>query len=89
MRYMRAYLWQESLAYICMLGIAAVNLLIPSETGRIVDNGIVAANRAYLASGVLLVLLLSLGRGVMVFLQSYFTETVAQGIAYDQRNQLY
>ena len=89
MRHMRAYLWQESLAYICMLGIAAVNLLIPSETGRIVDNGIVAANRAYLASGVLLVLLLSLGRGVMVFLQSYFTETVAQGIAYDQRNQLY
>jgi len=89
MRYMRAYLWQESLAYVCMLGIAAVNLLIPSETGRIVDNGIVAANRAYLASGVLLVLLLSLGRGVMVFLQSYFTETVAQGIAYDQRNQLY
>ncbi|MHB0879082.1 MAG: ABC transporter ATP-binding protein, partial [Anaerolineae bacterium] len=89
LRFMRAYLWQEGLAYACMLGIAGVGLLVPRSIGRIVDQGIVARDHAYLATGVLIVLGLSLGRAVMVFVQGYLTEIVAQGIAYDQRNRLY
>ena len=89
LKYMRRYLWQESLAYSCMLGITGVGLLIPRLIGQIVDRGIIAREQGYLASGVMMVLLLSLGRAAMVFLQGYLTEKVSQGIAYDQRNQLY
>ena len=87
--YMRRYLWREGLAYAGMLGITAATLAVPRVIGRVVDRGIIGGDGAYLRSGVLLVLGLSLARAVMVFLQGYLTETVSQGIAYDQRNQLY
>ena len=89
LRYLRPYWWQEGLAYACMLGMASIGLAIPRLIGRMVDTGIIARDQGYLAHGVLLVLGLSLGRALMVFLQGYLTETVAQGVAYDQRNQLY
>jgi len=87
--YMRAYLWQETIAFSCMLGMAGVGLVVPRWIGRMVDQGILAGDRAYLGHGVLLVLGLSVARAAMVFLQGYLTEAVSQGIAYDQRNQLY
>lgn len=89
LKHLRGYIWHEAAAYICMLGIAGVALLIPSYIGRIVDRGIVAHDHAYLATGVLAVVGLSLCRAVLVFLQGYLTEKVAQGVAYDMRNRLY
>ncbi|NPV10019.1 MAG: ABC transporter ATP-binding protein [Anaerolineae bacterium] len=87
--YMRSYLWQESLAFLSMLGIAGAGLIIPAQIGRIVDEGIIAGDRGFLAGGVAIVLGLSVLRGALVFVQGYLTESVSQGIAYDMRNQLY
>ncbi|MGQ9554454.1 MAG: ABC transporter ATP-binding protein [Anaerolineae bacterium] len=89
LRYMRPYIWQECLAFASMLGIASVGLAIPRYMGSIVDRGIIGHSHAYLVYGVLIVLGLSIARAAMIFSQGYLTERVAQGIAYDQRNQLY
>jgi ATP-binding cassette subfamily B multidrug efflux pump len=86
---MRSYLWQECFAYVAMLAIAGAGLIIPAQIGSIVDQGIIAGDRSYLARGVLFILGLSVLRGVLVFAQGYLTESVSQGIAYDMRNQLY
>jgi len=87
--YMRPYVAAVLFAYLCMLGIAGAGLAIPNQIGEVVDGGIMAGSRDALARGVLMVLGLSVLRAVLVFFQGYLTETVAQGIAYDQRNQLY
>ncbi len=86
---MRPYVGAVALAYICMLGIAGAGLVIPDQIGRVVDGGIIAGRREALVQGVLVVLALSVLRAVLVFFQGYLTETVSQGIAYDQRNELY
>jgi len=87
--YMRPYAAAVAFAYVCMLGIAGAGLVIPDQIGKVVDGGIIAGSRNALAQGVLVVLGLSVLRAVLVFFQGYLTETVSQGIAYDQRNELY
>jgi len=86
---MRPYVWFEAAAYLCMLGMAGARLVVPRITGQVVDRGIIGADQGYLVQGVLLILGLSVGRGLLVFVQGYLTERVAQGVAYDLRNELY
>jgi len=87
--YMRPYLWQEALAFACMIGMAGMGLAIPRQIGRVVDRGIIGADQQYLAFGVVLIFGLTVVRGLTVFLHGYLTERVSQGIAYDMRNELY
>lgn len=89
MRYVRLYWWQEILAYGCMLGITGVSLYMPQIIRRVVDEGIEQGNFQILGISVFLLLALTGFRGLLRFGQSYLSESVAQGVSYRLRNELY
>jgi ATP-binding cassette subfamily B multidrug efflux pump len=89
LRYIRPYAVPEASAYLCMWGMAGTGLVVPRLVGQVVDRGVIGGDQAFLLRGVLVVLFLSMLRGLMVFGQGRLSEAVAQGVAYDLRNELY
>ena len=87
--YMRAFWVQEIGAYLCMLGINGIRLYSPQIIRRIVDVGIEQNQPDVLLRLVIYLFALTLGQGLLRFGETYLTESVAQGIAYTMRNQVY
>jgi ATP-binding cassette subfamily B protein len=84
-----------ALAYLSLLLSVAAQLMVPQLVQWIVDAVAGAANgaapdaeRAIVPAG-LLILLFALARGLFAFAQSYMSERVSQGVAFDVRNELY
>jgi ATP-binding cassette subfamily B protein len=86
---MRPYWLAELVAYACMFAITGVSLYSPQLIRAIVDVGIGENQPAVLGRSVLLLLLLTVGRGLFRFGQTYMSERVSQNIAYDMRNEVY
>ncbi|HEV8635590.1 MAG TPA: ABC transporter transmembrane domain-containing protein, partial [Chloroflexota bacterium] len=94
-RYLARYRGLAALAYLSLLLSVAAQLMVPQLVQWIVDAVAGAANgaapdaeRAIVPAG-LLILLFALARGLFAFAQSYMSERVSQGVAFDVRNELY
>lgn len=88
-RYVRPYWRRLGLGYIALFSALALQLTIPQVLARVVDRGLSSGDSAYLARAAGLIVLLSAFQGLFTFARSYFIMFIAEGVAYDLRNQLY
>ena len=85
------------LTYVCLLLLTAATMIIPIFIGDAVNNGLhidattlkVSGNMRLLVVYGLVIVVLSLLRGLFSFGQTYFAEYAGQKVAYDLRNKLY
>ena len=89
MGYMRPLWVREVVAYLCMLGIAAIRLVVPQVIRQVVDVGIAQNQVDVLLNSVLFLFLATIVQGGLRFGEHYLTEVVSQSVAYAMRNQLY
>lgn len=89
MRYLSPYRRAVGGSYLAMLTINALALLIPQLIRRGVDVGIRQDNLAVLGQAVLILLGLTLVKGVLSYWQGRWTEIASQGVAYDLRNAIH
>ena len=87
--YLRPYWMLVAGGYVILLIINALTMLNPQVIRLIVDRGIGQQDLAFLRWAVLLLLGLTLLRGVLSFFQGKWIEQASQNVAYDLRNQLY
>jgi ATP-binding cassette subfamily B protein len=87
-RYLRPYWKQTAGAYASLLGILALNTLIPQLIRWIIDTGIGGKQPDILTWSVLAMLGLTLLKGVFTYLQGKLSETSSQSVAYDLRNDI-
>ena len=85
---------QLSAAYLSVIGAAAVYLLLPKVIGASIDEvaNLAGSGQAILGTVmkfVLLILGLSLVRGIFAFLQNHIGENLSQVVAYELRNRFY
>lgn len=76
-------------AYLVALGINALSVVIPQVIRWIVDVGITEQQTNLLGWGVLILLSLTLVKGVMDYLLGRWSETASQNVAYDLRNTIH
>ncbi len=84
--YLRPYWHFIAGGYVILLISDALLLINPQLIRQIVDRGIGEHNRSYLGWSVLILLGLTLLRGVLTFLQGRWIELASQSVAYDVRN---
>ena len=85
------------LTYVCLLLFTAATLIVPALIGMTIDNGlhidattlVVTGDMKLLWTYGLIIIGVSLLRGLFSFGQSYFAEYAGQKVAYDLRNKLY
>lgn len=87
--YLRPYWRITTAAYLALLGLNALNLLIPQFIRWIVDWGIGSRNTRLLGISVLALLGLTLMKGLLTFAQGQCTEIASQNVAYDLRNAIH
>jgi ATP-binding cassette subfamily B multidrug efflux pump len=88
-RYLRPYWRLTAGAYLFLLGINGLALIVPQVIRWIVDRGIRGKNTELLAWSVLVLLGLTLLKGILSFMQGRWTEIASQGVAYDLRNAIH
>ena len=87
--YLRHY-WQRTVAaYLTVLGMNALNLVVPQLIRRGVDEGIRAGQTQVLFQVSLILLGLVAVKGVLTFFQGYLSESTSQGVAYELRNAIH
>jgi ATP-binding cassette, subfamily B, multidrug efflux pump len=86
---MRPYWPFQLVAYLCMFLITGVSLYMPQIIRQVVDEGIGQANLDALTRSVVLLIGLTIVRGLARFGEGYLTERVSQGVSYDLRNHFY
>ncbi len=87
--YLRHYWPGTAGAYLTIVGINALNLVVPQMIQRGVDVGIRGGNSVVLLQVCLALLGLVLAKGVLTFAQGYLSEWTAQGVAYELRNAIH
>ncbi len=87
--YLHPYRRLIILAYAALLVINALNAVIPQFIRGIVDQGIGDQDIPFLGGAVLALLALTLGKGLLSFVQGRWIEQAAQGVAYDLRNAIH
>lgn len=89
MGYARPYAWSIALAYLGLIGTAFLSIKVPEILADVIDQGIDSANSEFMVQAGLLVIGLGILRGGTGFLTRYFSEWLANKVAYDIRNKLY
>lgn len=77
------------LAYSTLMCTTALALIIPQLIRKSIDFGIRAGDLAALKTSVLVILGVTLIRGLLTFVMGRCTEVASQGVVYDLRNALY
>ena len=85
------------LTYVCLLLFTAATLIVPELIGMTIDKGLhidattlkITGDMRLLWTYGLIIIGVSLLRGLFAFGQSYFAEYAGQKVAYDLRNKLY
>ena len=82
------------LAYLCTAGAVASYVVLPMIFGKAIDNVISNLNVEspeynYIYLSAVIILGLSVIRGVLSFFQTYMAEALSQDVSYDLRNQFY
>ena len=87
-RYLSPYWKKVAGAYASLLGILALNTLIPQFIRWIIDNGIEGRQPQILAWSSFALIGLTLIKGVFNYIQGILSEQASQNVAYDLRNQI-
>jgi len=87
-RYLSPYWKKVAGAYASLLGILALNTLIPQFIRWIIDNGIEGRQVNVLAWSSFALIGLTLVKGVFNYIQGILSEQASQNVAYDLRNQI-
>ena len=87
--YVRFHRGQLALALIAVGGTLFFTLMTPWMLARAIDVGIAQKNYRALALTAGIIVLLSLGRGLFAYMQSYLGESISQHIAFDLRHDYY
>jgi len=87
--YLRRYWSLELWVILCLLGVIALNIVVPLLIRIIIDYVIVRMEYQLLLLLSLAILGIAALRGIFAFAQRYTTEYAAQKIVYDVRNQIY
>lgn len=87
--YVRPFWRYEVIAYLCLAVILAARLITPQLIGTVIDVGITQHRTDVLIQSVLYLLGITCIQGVLSFVQVYTKEKVAQGVAYNMRNEIY
>ncbi|MBI5300490.1 MAG: ABC transporter ATP-binding protein [Chloroflexi bacterium] len=87
--YLRPYWQQTTGAYLALVAINALALAVPQFIRWIVDHGIRDSDATLLLWSVIALLVLTLLKGALTFLQGLWTENASQGVAYDLRNAMH
>jgi len=88
-KYAAKYKWKAIGALFLLILFIAINLTQPMLTKIIIDKVIMGGERALLPWVLVLIVSLSLIKGLMTYSRSYLFEEVSQGCLYDLRNQMY
>ncbi len=87
--YLRPY-WRWTLGvYLLVLALNGLSLWIPQVIREAVDRGMRGGDMAGLGQAVLLLLGLTMLKGLMAFFQGRWVEKSSQGVAYDLRNEIH
>ena len=87
--YLRYYKWTTSGAFLCLLLVNAANLATPQLLRLLIDRGINVLNISWVLYCVIGLIGVAVFRGIFNFLQGYWSEVIAQGVAYDLRNRIF
>ncbi len=87
--YARRYAWAIVLAYLGLIGTAYLSIKVPEILADVIDQGIDTGNSEFMAQAGLLVIGLGILRGGTGFVTRYFSEWLANKVAFDMRNTLY
>ena len=81
--------WTAAGAVLSMLFVNAANLATPQILRYLIDRGITPLNMTWVWYAVLGLFAVAVVRGVFNFLQGYWSEVSAQGVAFDLRNVIF
>ena len=87
-RYLSPYWKKVAGAYASLIGILALNTLIPQFIRWIIDNGIEGRQLQILAWSSFALIGLTLIKGVFNYIQGILSEQASQNVAYDLRNRI-
>lgn len=86
--YLKPY-WKLAVGmYVFLLGIMALDLLIPQFLSWIIDSGIENANLNILSINVVLLLGLTVVKGIFNYYMGIWSEKASQNVAFDIRNEI-
>jgi ATP-binding cassette subfamily B protein len=85
----RPYLWQVCFSLVLLLGLTALNLVIPKVIQQIIDYGLVQKQADFLLKAALVIMGIAVLRAVMPFGVRYLGEWIAAHVGFDLRNQMY
>lgn len=87
-RYLAPYWRITGGAYLALLGVAALNMVMPQILRWMIDRGIRQGDTDLLVWSALGLLALTLARGLLAFLEGRWSEIASQNVAYDLRNDI-
>lgn len=85
----RPYWPQVSLTLILLLGVTALNLVIPQVIEQVIDIGLVQKQAGFLAKAAFVIMGIALFRAVVPFGVRYLGEWIAAHVGFDLRNRMY
>jgi len=83
------YRTQVIITAFLLLVLTAIDLVFPSIIKQVIDIGLKGEQSNYMVFAALAILALGILKAVITYFDKYLTETTANRIAYDLRNQLY
>jgi ATP-binding cassette subfamily B protein len=72
-----------------LIGLTAIELVLPAIIRQVIDIGLVAHDNSFLVQAALVLLGLGLLRSVLAYGQRYLGEWISHHVSYDLRNKLY
>ncbi len=76
-------------ALVCLIGITAINLVVPGVIRQVIDVGLVRGDVNYLFNSALLLVGIGVVRAFLPYGLRYLSEWVAAHVGYDLRNRLF
>jgi ABC-type multidrug transport system fused ATPase/permease subunit len=87
--FLRSYWRQVSWTLFFLIGLTAVNMVLPYIIRQVIDVGLERSDARFMSQAALLILGIGLLRAVLPFGVRYLSEWVAARVGYDLRNRLY
>ncbi len=89
LKYLAPYKWQLVFVYAALFIGMGFQLLIPQLLARAIDNGIAEQDLGYLTRITLFIVGSAIAQGIFMFIRSYGTNSLAERVGNDLRNELY
>lgn len=89
LKYLTRYKWTVGAFYLCLFVALAMQLTIPQVIAKAIDRGIRSHDLGYLARAALIIVGLSIIQGIFHYARNYGSNSVAERVANDIRNEMY